>query len=312
MKWTSTEVEQLAGLLERETQVQVTPHVALAPLTSWKVGGNADILARPDNVEEAERLLIFLQTRRWPWVVLGRGTNVLAPDAGIRGVVVHFNHLDTIEPGGDARYRAEAGAALAELVRLSSSRGDGGIEDLAAIPGSVGGAVVMNAGAGEQSLGDTVSAVKVVQGGEIRRLSGLELNFGYRCSGIGPDMVVLEVMLQLQRLDARQSIERRTAALAYRKQAQKVDMPNAGSVFRNPPATAAWKLIDACGLRGFCIGGAQVSVRHANFIVNTGSASAADIADLIAHVQSEVMNKCGVKLKPEIRFLHREINVYET
>lgn len=311
MKWDCRNPARLAQVLERETGAEVKAHESLASLTSWKIGGPADILARPHNVEVAAQLFAFLSLHRWPWVVLGRGTNVLIPDAGMRGVVVQLNHLARIEHTAPGVYTVGAGTMLPELVRVCSCSGYSGIEDLGAIPGSVGGAVVMNAGAGTQTFADVLTGICMVQDGAVRHLKPTQMDFGYRHSGIRDGMVVLEVTLQLHYTGALHCMGRRAAALEHRKQAQKVGMPNAGSVFRNPPNASAWKLIDASGLRGFSIGGAQVSPRHTNFIVNTGTASAADVAALIHHVQREVYQHSGVMLEPEIRFLSEELNKYE-
>ncbi|MDY0292006.1 MAG: UDP-N-acetylmuramate dehydrogenase [Desulfuromonadaceae bacterium] len=309
MKWERENIPQLAQVLEAETGVKVEVHAPLAPLTSWKIGGAADILARPQSVAAAGGVFEFLHLQRWPWVVLGRGTNVLVPDAGIRGVVVQLNHLANVAPTDAGVYTVGAGAFLPELVRICSCSGYSGIEDLAAIPASVGGATVMNAGAGAQSIADVLTQICVIQDGRMRHLNPSQLNFGYRCSGISYAMVVLEVSLKLHYVSTQQCLARRTAALEHRKHAQQVGMPNAGSVFRNPPGASAWKLIDACGLRGCSIGGAQVSLHHTNFIVNTGAASAADVMALITHVQREVYQHCGVTLEPEIRILPEEIKI---
>lgn len=308
MKWERGNLPLLAQVLKRETGAEVKSHEPLASLTSWRIGGPADILARPHDVEGAAQLFAFLRRQSWPWVVLGRGTNVLVPDAGMRGVVVQLNYLTRIEHTEPGIYTVCAGVMLPELVRVCSCGGYSGIEDLGAIPGSVGGAVVMNAGAGTQAFADVLTGIRVVQDGTMRHMEPDQLDFAYRRSGISPGMVVLEVTLQLHHIGAQQCLERRTAALEHRKQAQNVGMPNAGSVFRNPPGTSAWKLIDACGLRGFSIGGARISSRHANFIVNTGTASATDVVALIAHIQREVFQSCGITLEPEIRFLHEESN----
>lgn len=225
--------------------------------------------------------------------------------------MVQLNHLDHIEMGNPGIYTVGSGTMLPELVRVCSCSGYSGIEDLAAIPGSVGGAVVMNAGAGAQSFADVLTSIRIVQDGRLRDLAPAQLDFGYRRSGIGPEMVVLEATLQLHYTDTQQCLQRRTAAQEHRKRAQRVGMPNAGSVFRNPQDVSAWKLIDACGLRGFRIGGAQISTAHANFIVNTGTASAADVVELIDHVQREVYQHSGITLEPEVHFLHEELKRYE-
>jgi UDP-N-acetylmuramate dehydrogenase len=199
-----------------------------------------------------------------------------------------------------------------ELVRICSDRGYSGMEDLAAIPGSVGGAVVMNAGAGSQCFSDVLRRICIVKKGSVYHLEPAQLDFGYRRSGIQADMVVLEAQIHLDYVGIQECRERRRAALQHRKQAQKVGMPNAGSVFRNPPGLSAWKVIDACGLRGFKLGGAQISPQHTNFIINTGTASAADIQALIAHVQRKAYESSGIRLEPEVRFLSEGLNAYET
>ncbi|MFO7831584.1 MAG: UDP-N-acetylmuramate dehydrogenase [Desulfuromonadaceae bacterium] len=311
MRWEYETPGRLARVLERETGVEVEVHAPLAPLTSWKVGGDADLLVRPCGLKSAEQLFAFLHLHHLPWVVLGRGSNVLVPDAGIRAVVAQLNHLDRIERIGSGTYTVGAGTMLPKLVHECSRNGDSGLEDLAAIPGSVGGAVVMNAGAGSQCFAEVINSIRVVQDGVIRNLDRAQLDFGYRSSNVSAGMCVLEVTLQLHQTSAQLCMERRNAALEYRKQAQKTWMPNAGSVFRNPPDASAWKLIDGCGLRGFSIGGAQISPEHTNFIINTGTASAAEIKALIDHVQREVYRRYNIKLKPEIRLLSEELSRYE-
>lgn len=302
---------ELVRLIEENIRAEVKTEEPLAPHSSWKIGGNADIYVRPYGIEAAARLFALLHQYRFPWVILGRGTNVLIPDAGIRGMVVQLNHLDDVRQDAPGCYTAGAGVMLAELVRVCCRNGDSGMEDLAGIPGSMGGAVIMNAGAGEHTLAQVLSGVRMVHRGEVREYKPSELHFGYRSSGVKADMVVLEASVKLHHTSAMQCMRRRTAALEHRRKAQKVRMPNCGSVFRNPPGVSAWKLIDACDLRGFSVGGAQVAKQHANFIVNTGSASAADVVALIDHVQKVVYNNQGINLETEVRFLHEEMNTYE-
>ena len=283
--------------------VEVYANIALADLTSWKIGGCADVLARPQDIEAAQRLFAFLAAHSWPWTVLGGGTNVLVADAGVRGVVVQLSRLKHMEQTESARYRVGSGVALPCLVRHCCAHGHTGIEALGGIPGSVGGAVVMNAGAGGQEFGAVVTSVRAIVRGKAVELEHAQLEFGYRSSAVGHDMVVLEVSLQLKSDSAATCQERLEHALAHRRQAQHMHLPNAGSVFRNPPSGAAWQLIDACGLRGKHIGGAQIASEHANFIVNSGNATAADVVALIRYVQAEVLRRSGIKLHPEVRCL---------
>ncbi len=304
MNWDRDNAQYMAELLRRQVDADISVSHPLTGLNSWKVGGCTDLLVRPRGVAAAQQLFAFLAAHSWPWVVLGSGTNVLIPDAGFPGVVVHLGQLKHIKMLAPGRYYVESGVSLPELVRTCVEHGDSGIEDLAAIPGSVGGAVVMNAGAGKHTFGAVVTGVHAVLHGEPVFLGGGGLKFGYRSSAVDAKMCILAVDIQLHAAEKDACIARWRQALEYRKKAQQVCLPSAGSVFRNPPGTCAWELIDRCALRGLKVGGAQVSPQHANFIVNTGSAAATDVAELIAHVQREVYRKTGIMLETEIRFLN--------
>ncbi|MDY0213181.1 MAG: UDP-N-acetylmuramate dehydrogenase [Desulfuromonadaceae bacterium] len=304
MNWDSGNVQHMADTLQRQVDADISVRHPLKGLNSWKVGGCSDLLVRPRCLAAAQQLLAFLTAHKWPWVVLGSGTNVLIPDAGYLGVVVQLSQLKEIKMLAPGHYHVESGVSLRELVRMCAEHGNSGIEDLAAIPGSVGGAVVMNAGAGEHTFGAVVTGVHAVLHGQSMYRAGAELKFGYRSSAVGAEMCILAVEIQLHASDQDACVARCKRALEYRKKVQQVCLPSAGSVFRNPPGICAWKIIDSCALRGFKVGGAQVSPQHANFIVNTGNATAADVAELIAHVQREVFSKTGVVLETEIRFLN--------
>ncbi|MFA5699961.1 MAG: UDP-N-acetylmuramate dehydrogenase [Desulfuromonas sp.] len=304
MNWDSGKVQHMAELLRQQVDADISVCHPLTGLNSWKVGGCTDLLVRPRCLAAAQQLFAFLTAHSWPWVVLGSGTNVLIPDAGFPGVVVQLSYLNHIKKTAPGQYHVESGASLRELVRESAEHGDSGIEDLAAIPGSAGGAVVMNAGAGEHTFGAVVTGVHAMLHGQPVYLESAELKFGYRSSAVEAQMCVLAVDIQLHTARRDTCVARWRRALEYRKKAQQICLPSAGSVFRNPPGICAWKLIDTCALRGFKVGGAQISPQHANFIVNTGNAAAADVAELIAHVQGEVYRKTGVTLETEIRFLN--------
>lgn len=294
----------MAALLRQQIDADIGVGQPLVGLNSWKVGGCADLLVCPRCFASAQQLFAFLAASRWPWTVLGSGTNILIADVGYPGVVVHLNHLKNIKRLASGHYQVESGVSLRELARECAEHGDSGIEDLAAIPGSVGGAVVMNAGAGEHTFGEVVTGIHAVSHGQMVYREASELKFSYRSSAVGAQMCILKVDIQLRPNGRDACVARTKQALEYRKKAQQVCLPSAGSVFRNPPGISAWKLIDRCALRGFKVGGAQISPQHANFIVNTGNAASADVAELITHVQREVYRITGVTLETEIRLLN--------
>jgi UDP-N-acetylmuramate dehydrogenase len=296
--WQKTLCQQLAG--------DCLPNEPLAALSTWKVGGCAELLVRPRHEQDLSLLANVIRDHELPWWVLGGGSNVLISERGVAGVVIQMSGFDAITPLAENRLRVGAGCTLARLVRYGVEHGQQGLEALAGIPGSVGGAIVGNAGAGGQEVGERVVDVSVwtpSQGGGLQRWSRLECGFSYRHSALNSDHVVVAVTLELLPADAAELRQRMEQALAHRRQAHAVGGPNAGSVFKNPPAGQAWKLIDQCGLRGMKVGNAQVSPQHANFIINTGGATAEEIYQLIHDVQRTVAQQTGVVLEPEVRMV---------
>ncbi|MDY0189794.1 MAG: UDP-N-acetylmuramate dehydrogenase [Desulfuromonas sp.] len=277
--------------------------VSLAPLTTWKVGGSADLLVRPLDLEDVHALFVFLRHYRLPWLILGGGSNVLIADNGVRGVVIQLSDMNYIIPCGECQLRVGAGCKLRHLVLETARLGYAGIESLAGIPGSVGGAVVGNAGASGQQIGDSVVSALVAELTAVERWSTAEFDFSYRHSAVQPYHALLEIVLNFSRGEVAKLQEEVKSAGVYRRKAQAVTGANAGSVFKNPRGQQAWKLIAASGVQGAEVGGAQVSMQHANFIVNNGSASAADIITLIAKVQHQVAQHTGYHLQPEVKML---------
>ena len=276
----------------------------LANYTSWRVGGSADRLFRPWDLQG---LIAFLRElpETEPLVWLGMGSNLLIRDKGIRGTVINVRgRLNLIRMENGPTVYAEAGVLCPHLARFCSEQGLAGAEFFAGIPGSVGGALAMNAGAfgGETwSMVDEVSTVHRNGACWIRTRDDFEI--GYR-SVEGPEnefFVAAKFMLKTG--DGVESRKRIKALLAKRVASQPLNLPSCGSVFRNPPGDYAARLIEASGIKGYTIGGACVSEKHANFIVNQGRARAADIEKLIEFVQSEVERKQGVKLIPEVRII---------
>lgn len=298
--------KSLFDILKTAMPGRVLADEPMARHTSWRIGGPADLFVRPLDCGELIWVLERLREHGVPWQVIGGGSNLLVRDGGIRGAVIHSGHLDTMafETGG--RVRAGAGLRLMRLIRTAAGRGLGGLERLAGIPATVGGAVAMNAGAGGQDLAGAVHSVTLAGPDGTEGWSAAALRFGYRRSAVPADRIVTEACLQLHPADP-VALEKEIAGrLRHRRTAQGVGRPNAGSVFKNPPQESAWQLIDRAGLRGAAVGQAQVSERHSNFIVNRGGARASDVLALIDRIRDQVERQTGIRLEPEIRVVGSE------
>jgi UDP-N-acetylmuramate dehydrogenase len=278
----------------------------LAGHTTWRVGGPADVFVVPKDRCELLAALGLLREAGIPWLAMGAGSNLLVRDGGIRGAVIHSGRLRELsfEPAGTVH--AGGGLPLMTLIHEAASRGLAGLEALAGIPGTLGGAVVMNAGAGGQDLGGVVRSVTLAGPDGEERVGASSLQFGYRHSVLAPQRVVVAAQLQLNPAEPAVLEEEIRRRLRHRRQAQGVGAPNAGSVFKNPPGLSAWRLIDEAGLRGLTIGGARVAEQHANFIINRGGATARDILSLIEHVRETVLKQTGIELEPEVRIVGEE------
>jgi UDP-N-acetylmuramate dehydrogenase len=274
----------------------------LARHTTWRVGGPAARLYRP--ADRAD-LIAFLRTlpANEPVLWIGLGSNLLIADAGWPGTVVEtqgcLTTMDLMAPG---RLRLEAGVACAKAARFAARQGLVGLEFFAGIPGTVGGALAMNAGAWGGETWPLVALVRTLdRAGEVRERTPADFEIGYRHVLIPPGEWFLETELVLPSGDTHSAQARIKALLDRRAATQPTGLPSCGSVFRNPPGDHAARLIEACGLKGLRCGGAEVSPKHANFIINVGDATARDIARLIDHVQAEVERRHGVRLIPEVR-----------
>jgi len=271
---------------------------------SFRIGGPADILVAPRSPEELRAVVRWLFAQQVPFAVLGQGSNVLISDRGIRGVVLKIGKgLDRVVFDGD-RVTAQAGAGLPHLARDAAARGLSGLEFAAGIPASVGGAVVMNAGAHGHAMQEILVWARVLTPEGEQTMTPAALGLAYRTSALqGRPAVVAEVALHLQRSD-REAVGRRTEEwLAQRSATQPIGPPSSGCVFRNPAGDHAGRLIDLAGAKGLRVGGAVVSDVHANYIVNAGEATAADVMALMHKVKALVAEKFGVVLEPEIRLL---------
>jgi UDP-N-acetylmuramate dehydrogenase len=271
--------------------------------TTWRIGGPADLFVQPQDRDDLLVALRVLRQAKLPWQVIGKGSNLLVGDGGIRGAVIYTGSLDRLDFSAAPLITAEGGLRLMTLVREASRLGLGGLEQLAGIPGTLGGAVAMNAGAGEQDLGRLVRTVVLSGADGEEQWTAEQLRFAYRSTNLPPGRVVVAVQLKLVTAEAELLREEIKQRLLQRRRSQGVGRPNAGSVFKNPPGEQAWKLIDRAGMRGAVVGGARVSERHSNFIVNGGSARAADVLTLMEQIQDRVFRQSGINLEPEVRII---------
>ncbi len=270
----------------------------LAPLTSLQVGGLADVLVTPAHVEDVLQIVRAARVGKIPLTVLG-GTNVVIRDKGIRGIVMSFNQLTKIREEALNVVYTEAGVRLPRLMQFALGRMLSGMEWAAGIPGTVGGGVAMNAGTRLGEMQDVLKAVDFVTiHGKRKRIEARTLTFLYRKTML-PKGIVVGAWLQLtgSLKDTIQSVTK--DYLHYRKTTQPLTMPNAGSVFKNPQGDSAGRLIEAAGLKGLRMGDAEVSLKHANFIVNKGSATAEQVLSLVRKVREHVARKFDVRLQLE-------------
>jgi len=279
-------------------------HEPLSKHTSWRVGGPADCFYEPAGVEDLSAFLKTLSENE-PLYWVGLGSNLLVRDAGVRGTVIMLSgKLNGLECIGDNVVRAEAGVASAKLARFSVQQGLRGAEFLAGVPGTVGGALAMNAGAFGGETWNVVTAVETMDhAGHIRTRLPSEYQIGYRSvqGPMGEWFIAGHFGLTPGNEAEGQALIK--SLLAKRGASQPTQWPNAGSVFRNPPGDYSARLIERTGLKGFCVGGACVSELHANFIINTGNATAADIETLIEAVRDKVSVAQGVLLEAEVRII---------
>ena len=287
----------VAGLRGR-----VTFGAALRAYTSFKIGGPADALVEPADVDDVRRLVVQAHTAKIPLFVLG-GTNLLIKDGGIRGIVVSLSKLRAIREESGAVLYAEGGVGMPTLIGYAIRRSLAGLEWAAGIPGTVGGCLVMNAGTRLGEMKNAVKAVRLVtMQGDVRDLPASAIRFEYRRACL-PKGIVVGVWLQLRPGTSTDIARVVKDYLHYRKDSQPLTMPSAGCVFKNPPRDSAGRLLEAAGLKGMRIGDAEVSTKHGNFIVNRGHASAADVISLIHKIRRVIKEKTGIRLDLELKIV---------
>lgn len=285
--------------------IQPQRNVSLQDKCSFKIGGTAAWYVRPLSLGQLESSLIWAQAQNMDTFILGRGTNLLISDSGWNGLVLDMTNICSITWNQKTVY-VDAGVLLHALVTHAVTRGLSGIEQLAGIPGTVGGGVIMNAGAFEQTISDTLQFVDVfdAQENKIVRFAGSELEFGYRWSNLRQSgSLVVGASFLLHNADTPSLKKTYRSILQRRRLKQPLNYPNCGSVFKRPPGNYAGTLIEKCGLKGMRIGGAMVSVKHANFIVNDSHACAEDVRAIIATAQKRVYEQTGILLETEVIFV---------
>lgn len=273
--------------------------------TSFKVGGPADVFFEPDSIDELKKSISFIRQYNLPYHVIGNGTNLLVGDKGIRGAIVKVGeNFSKVEISG-AEVMAECGVLLSTLSKTVARNNLTGLEFASGIPGYLGGAVAMNAGAYGGEMKDVIQWVEVLDENlELRRYTNTEMQFGYRRSIVEPrGLIVTSCMMKLKQGDPEQISSIMADLTQKRKTKQPLHLPSAGSTFKRPEGFFAGKLIEDAGLRGFGIGGAQVSELHCGFVVNNDNATAKDVYDLIKHIQQTVYNQFGVRLETEVKIL---------
>lgn len=295
-------IEELTELLGND---RVLTNEPMSRHTTFRIGGPADLFLLPNTVEEIKKIREICIQEQESYFILGNGSNLLVSDSGFRGVIIQtYRNLAQIQVEEDC-IRAQAGALLSGIAQAAKAASLTGFEFAAGIPGTLGGAVVMNAGAYGGEMKDVLKEATVLDSeGQIRRIPARKLAMGYRTSVIKEaGYMVLEAVISLKKGDPDQIRETMKDLTQRRISKQPLEYPSAGSTFKRPEGYFAGKLIMDSGLRGYTHGGAQVSEKHCGFVINTGGATARDVCELMEHVQKTVYEKYNVKLEPEVKFL---------
>jgi UDP-N-acetylmuramate dehydrogenase len=290
-KWT-------AGLIKG----RVLFDAPMKEFTSMKVGGPADTLLFPENVEELRKVVQYARRKKVPLLILGKGTNLIIRDKGVRGWVVNLTRgFRKIQTEGDV-VEAEAGVPLQRLVQFSIRKGFTGLEPFFGIPGTVGGGLAMNAGAWGAELKDVLLSMTLMkEDGELVERSRSRLRFSYRRLALPPRWIILKGRFHLKKGEKEEILKRVKSFSDMRKKKQPLEYPSAGSIFKNPKEGPAGKWIEEAGLKGFQIGKARISERHANFIVNLGKAKAEEVIQLMEAAEKKVFEEKGISLEREVK-----------
>ena len=296
--------EFIAYFGENHPGLELRTHQPMSKFTSFRIGGEAELIALPRNEEELASLLKMSKMMDIPCAILGAGTNVLAPDGGIQGLVICLKDaLSGMEQIGETGIRVMAGVTMSRAAVFAANLGLGGLEFAHGIPGTVGGGVYMNAGAYGGEIRDVCTRVRIMDmDGNVRWITNEEAAFSYRHSAIEDNpWIVVAAEFRLEPRPMEEIKEKMLELINKRRASQPLDLPSAGSAFKRPVGGYAAALIDQTGLKGFQIGGAAVSEKHAGFVVNLGGATAEDVKRLLKEVSDRVYDAHGIRLEPEVR-----------
>ncbi len=272
----------------------------LATHTTFRIGGLADYFIYPQDSEDLKNIIRICKNEDLPFFVLGKGSNILFSDSGYRGVVIDIMRKFKNIGIDKNEITAQAGATLSAISKFAYQNSLSGLEALGSIPGTVGGAIVMNAGAYDSNISDNLRFIEVLNyNGDFEMIATKKVKFSYRESSL-KDLIILSAKFNLKMEDKEVINMKRRRFLDRKKAAQPLSLLSAGSVFKNPQEMPAWELIEKCNLKGFSIGDAEISKKHANFIVNAGYATAKDVKDLIEYVQTKVFEEFKISLETEI------------
>lgn len=300
------DITSLTNKLEKINYLTVEKDKSLAEFASFKVGGPADLFLVPEKIEALQEVMPLIIESEIPYFILGRGSNLIISDKGYRGIIIYTAALNNYQIDNNI-ITAQSGLELKEIADLAYENSLSGFEFAAGIPGSLGGALYMNAGAYGGEMKDVIVKAQFVdQNGKLINLTKSELNLDYRTSILqkeNPDWAAVSVTIKLQKAEQKIIKAKMDELHQKRWSKQPMDLPSAGSIFKRPPGHYTGPLIEEAGLKGYQIGGAQVSNKHAGFIVNKGSATAEDIINLINKIKTEVYKISGVQLEVEPRFL---------
>lgn len=290
----------------KELGIHYETDVSMAAKTSFKTGGNAEMMVYPDNTTQLKSILKVCKSNNIQTYIIGNGSNILVSDNGLSGVVVRLsNNFSDIRLVDETTVEAEAGASMKALCMFCLEHSLSGLEFAYGIPGTAGGAAYMNAGAYGGEMKDVlVKCEHLDSDGKEGSFEGDEIKLGYRQSAYSnSDYVITKLVLKLKKADYGDIKALMDENLGKRKAKQPLEFPSAGSTFKRPEGYFAGALIEQCSLKGFTVGGAQVSEKHAGFVINKGGATSSDIEKLIKHIQKVVYDEKGVMLEPEVKFL---------
>lgn len=297
--------EVIEGLKKLVPEKDILIDELMSRHTTFRTGGPASLFLRPEDEMVVLSVVKFLRSNECPFFILGNGSNLLVSDKGYDGVVISLENLNDVHIEGDTTIVAEAGVLNSAIASLARDRSLAGFEFAAGIPGTIGGAMIMNAGAYGGEMKDIVESVRVITpDGVVAIISGSDCDFGYRTSALKRDgFVVTSARLALVKGDQTAIAEGMKELALKRKEKQPLEYPSAGSTFKRPEGYFAGKLIEDAGLRGFTVGGAQVSEKHCGFVINKENATSTDIYNLICEVKKRVLESSGVTLEPEVIML---------